>query len=140
MAEETEIVCALSGKAAREETLVLDAADDDTLGALPLDWVEITVRRRAVNPAWSALQARKARLVEASWAGLAAQLPPELPDDEKVEMRADIEASVAVQFAFAESRVEPYLTDEITVHVHADDPTVAKEWKKIADTLGVTED
>lgn len=140
MAEETEFECALSGKIAAEDTLVLDAADDDALGALPLDWIEITVRRRALNPAWVALQARKSRLIEASWAGLSEQLPPELPEAEKAEMRADIEASVGVQFAFVESRVERHTTDEITVHVHASDPAVAKEWKKIADALGFTEE
>ncbi|NDC59451.1 MAG: hypothetical protein EBZ50_11655 [Alphaproteobacteria bacterium] len=117
-----------------------DAGDDDALGALPQGWLEITVRRRTSNPAWDALQARKARLVEASWAGLAAQLPPELDDAEKGEMRADIETSIGVQFAYVESRIDRYLTDEITVHVNAGDAAVAKEWAKIAEALGVEDD
>lgn len=137
MAEDTEYVCALSGKAASDDLLVTDAGDEDALGALPMGWLEITVRRRASNPAWDALQARKARLVEASWAGLAAQLPADLPDEEKAEMRADIETSIGVQFAYVESRVDRYLLDEITVHVNAADAAVAKEWGKIAEALGV---
>ena len=140
MADETEYVCALSGKSAPEAALVNDASDEDALGALPLDWIEITVRRRASNPAWDALQARKGRLVEASWAGLASQLPADLPDEEKNEMRADIETSIGVQFAYVESRIERYLTDEITVHVHAGDAAVAKDWGKIAEALGVEDD
>jgi len=140
MAEETEFECALSGKIASDDTLVLDASDDDALGALPLEWIEITVRRRSSNPAWDALQARKNRLIEASWAGLAAQFPPELPDEERAEMRADIAASVGVQFAFVESRVDRYVTDEMTVYVNAGDGAVAKEWKRIAETLGITEE
>ena len=138
MADDIEYVCALSGKSAPDDTLVDDAGEDDALGALPLGWVEITVRRRVSNPMWEALQARKNRLIEASWAGLAAQLPADLPDDEKNEMKADIATSIGVQFAFVESKVDRYLTDESTAHVHADDAVVTKEWAKIAEALGVT--
>jgi hypothetical protein len=140
MADETEYVCALSGKAASDDALVTDAGEDDALGALPLGWLEITVRRSTSNPTWDALQARKNRLIEASWAGLASQLPADLPDDEKGEMRADIETSIGVQFAYVESRIERYVTDEITVHVNVGDPAVAKEWAKLADALGVEDD
>jgi hypothetical protein len=139
MAEENEFICALSGKAAAASALVEDAGADDVMGALPLDWIEVTVRRRTPNPTWDALQGRKARLIENAWAGLASQLPDDLPDDEKTEMKADITMSIAVQFAFIESQVDRYQTDEITVHVNAADPAVAKEWSKIADVLGVTE-
>jgi hypothetical protein len=139
MAEENEFICALSGKAAAASALVEDAGAEDVMGALPLDWIEVTVRRRTVNPTWDALQGRKARLIENAWAGLAAQLPDDLPDDEKTEMKADITMSIAVQFAYIESQVDRYLTDEITVHVNAADSAVAKEWSKIADVLGVAE-
>lgn len=139
MSDENEFICALSGKSAAASALVEDAPADDGLGALPLDWIEVTVRRRAPNPTWEALQGRKARLIENAWAGLAAQLPPELPDEEKTEMKADITMSIAVQFAYIESQVERYQTDEITVYVNAADPSVSKEWVKIADALGVAD-
>jgi hypothetical protein len=139
MAEETEYVCALSGKAAPESALVDDGGDDN-LGALPAGWLEITIRRREPNPVWDALQRRKARLTESTWMGIATQLPEELADADKAEVRADVEASFDVQFAYALSQIERYIVEEVTVHVAASDVQVKAEWDKIADTLGLADE
>lgn len=139
MAEETEYVCALSGKAAPESALVDDGGDDN-LGALPAGWLEITIRRREPNPVWDALQRRKARLTESTWMGIATQLPEELADADKAEVRADVEASFDVQFAYALSQIERYIVEEVTVHVAASDEQVKAEWDKIADTLGLADE
>ena len=139
MAEETEYVCALSGKSAPESALVDDGGEDN-LGALPVGWLEITIRRREPNPAWETLARRKARLTESTWLGIAGQLPEDLADADKAEVRADVEASFDVQFAYAFSQVERYNVEEITVHVAANDTQVKAEWDKIADTLGLADE
>ena len=137
--EETEYVCALSGKVAPESALVDDGGDDN-LGALPVGWLEITIRRREPNPAWDALLRRKARLTESTWMGIAGQLPEEISDADKAEVRADIEASFDVQFAYAFSQIERYNVEEITVHVAASDAQVKGEWDKVAETLGLSDE
>lgn len=137
--EETEYVCALSGKSAPESALVDDGGDDN-LGALPVGWLEVTIRRREPNPAWETLARRKARLTESTWLGIAGQLPEDLADTDKAEVRADVEASFDVQFAYAFSQIERYNVEEITVHVAANDPQVKAEWDKIADTLGLADE
>jgi len=139
MAEETEYVCALSGKAAPESALVDDGGDDN-LGALPAGWLEITIRRREPNPVWDALQRRKARLTESTWLGIAGQLPEDLADADKAEVRADVEASFDVQFAYSLAQIERYIVEEVTVHVAANDAQVKAEWDKIADTLGLADE
>jgi hypothetical protein len=139
MAEETEYVCALSGKAAPESALVDDGGDDN-LGALPAGWLEITIRRREPNPVWDALQRRKARLTESTWLGIATQLPEDLADADKAEVRADVEASFDVQFAYSLAQIERYIVEEVTVHVAANDAQVKAEWDKIADTLGLADE
>lgn len=137
--EETEYVCALSGKAAPESALVDDGGDDN-LGALPVGWLEITIRRREPNPAWDTLARRKARLTESTWMGIAAQLPEEISDADKAEVRADIEASFDVQFAYAFSQLERYNVEEVTVHVAASDAQVKPEWDKVAEALGLADE
>lgn len=137
--EEIEYVCALSGKAAPESALVDDGGDDN-LGALPVGWLEITIRRREPNPAWDALQRRKARLTESTWMGIAGQLPEDVSDADKAEVRADIEASFDVQFAYAFSQIERYNVEEVTVHVAASDAQVKGEWDKIAESLGLSDE
>ena len=137
--EEIEYVCAPPGKAAPESALVDDGGDDN-LGALPVGWLEITVRRRASNPVWDEIQRRKARLVESTWMGIAAQLPEDIPDADRAEVRADVETSFAAQFSHMLSQVERYIVDEATIHVAANDPQVKPEWDKVAESLGLAEE
>jgi hypothetical protein len=139
MAEETEYVCALSGKSAPESALVDDGGEDN-LGALPVGWLEVTIRRREPNPAWETLARRKARLTESTWLGIAGQLPEDLADTDKAEVRADVEASFDVQFAYAFSQIERYNVEEIVVHVAANDAQVKAEWDKIAESLGLSDE
>lgn len=136
--DETEYVCALSGKAATDAEVVEDG--DETLGALPVGWLEVTIRRREPNPAWDALQRRKARLVASTWMGIAAQLPEDVSEDDKAEVRADVEASFDAQFAYAFSQIERYNTEEVVLHVNANDAQVQPEWAKIAEALGLSDE
>jgi hypothetical protein len=137
--DEIEYVCALSGKVASESALVDDGGDDN-LGALPVGWLEITIRRREPNPAWDDLQRRKARLVESTWMGIAAQLPEEISDADRADVRGDVQASFDAQFAYAFSQMERYNVEEVTVYVAANDAQVKGEWDKVAESLGLSDE
>ena len=131
----SDYVCAISGKEARETDLVLDAAEDDDLDALPVGWVAVTVRRRGINPAWVALQNTKARVL----AQVLAQMATDgATDEERAIAQADAGVLVAAQFYGIDSDTPKYRTEAVDLVIRNpdEDKGVADEWAKIAEVLG----
>jgi hypothetical protein len=128
-----DYVCAISGKEAREDELVLDAPEDDELEALPVGWIKVTVERRGVNPAWLAVQGAKARLL----AQMQATIPADAPDEVRMAMTLDAELIVAAQFHAYEKDTPKYVTEAQERYVLSPDADkgVAEEWAKIAQAL-----
>ena len=131
--EESEYVCAISGRSPRETELVLDAPEEDDLDALPIGWIRVTVERRGINPLWLAMVATKTRVQ----AQLAQQIDPSLPPEEQAASVSDATMLVNAQFCALEARTPKYVTESVELFVRNpdEDKGVAAEWGKIAEAL-----
>lgn len=132
--DDTEYVCTLTGRSAREKDLILDAPDDDDLEALPIGWLKVTVERRGVNARWVEVTQRKMRVR----AQLAAQLA-EVPEEARAEAVADAEMAVDAQFFAIEQGTPKYVTVAETVYVRDpdSDKQAGEAWTQIAAVLQV---
>lgn len=130
------------GEAARE---AFQAAAEDGLDDLPLGWIEVTVRRRVANPAFTRLREAKERSIEGQ---LMQAVPPgtagpdgtPLTDEQRAEIRdVAIRPTVDALFFALESKTPPWLTEEATVVVAPPDRVAAAgaAWGEIAGRLGL---
>lgn len=137
--EETPFTCALSGKAAKQTELAMDADDEDPLGDMPVGWIRVLLSRRMPNPDWLRIAGTK----EATIAGQIAQLVQQIPADTPAEARAAAEDHIRVladaQFCSIEERTPRYVAIEQVAYI-ADptrDSSIGAEWKRIGDALGL---
>lgn len=132
--DESEYVCTLTGRTAREKDLILDAPEDDDLDALPIGWLKVTVERRGVNARWVEVANRKARL----YAQVRSQLA-EIPEEARAEAVADADMAIDAQFFAIEQGTPKYVTVAESVYVR--DPDADKQageaWSQIAAVLQV---
>ncbi|MBU6287371.1 MAG: hypothetical protein KGS10_04305 [Chloroflexi bacterium] len=130
------------GDAAREAYLY---AAEDGLEDLPIGWLEITVRRRVPNPAWTRIVEAKERSIEGQLAQVA---PPNatnadgtpITDEQRGEVREmAIRPTVDALFFAAESKTPIWLTEEATVVVAPPERVAAAgaAWADIAGRLGL---
>jgi hypothetical protein len=134
MEEETEYVCALTGKAAREDEIVHDVREDDDLDQLPIGWLKITVERRVLNPEWLRFAEAKEQLI----ASQLQAIPPDVPADERAAGERLTRAAIDAQFYAVLAGIPRYVTDTEDVYVKDPDADkqVAEAWGEIAGVLG----
>jgi len=132
--EETEYVCTLTGRTAREKDLILDAPEDDDLDALPIGWLKVTVERRGVSARWVEVQNRKIRLR----AQVVGQLS-EVPEEARAEAIADAEMAIDAQFFAIEQGTPKYVTVSESVYVRDpdSDKQAGEAWVQVAAVLQV---
>lgn len=122
-----------------------DLASEDGLEDLPLGWVEITVRRRVINPAWLRIQETKSRSIEGQ---LQQVLPPDakqpdgtpITDEQRTLTREEgIRPTVDALFFAQESKTPIWLTEEHTAYVFPPDKDekAGGAWASIAGQLGL---
>jgi hypothetical protein len=109
MADQFEYECALSG--VTEEGGMSFA--DDGLGDCPPGWVQVTMKRRLINPKYMAIQQTKENLVALSMQ----QIPDNVPDEVKQVQRTMMEIQVEAQFHAVEAETPPFLTYEEKVFI-----------------------
>ena len=109
MADQFEYECALSG--VTEEGGMSFA--DDGLGDCPPGWVQVTMKRRLINPKYMAIQQTKENLVALSMQ----QIPDNVPDAVKRVQRTMMEIQVEAQFHAVEAETPPFLTYEEKVFI-----------------------
>ena len=101
------LVCALSGVAPSEDELDSASLGEDDNDA-PVDWIQVTLSRKIVNPLY-------VELVEAK-IGLVAGIMESIEDpQEREKNRRNIEMQVAAQFAALEQSADytPVLTESV---------------------------
>jgi hypothetical protein len=100
-------VCALSGVTPTDEEVSIAGIGDDDSDT-PLDWIEITLARRVINPLYAELVEVKAGLV----AGLLATIED---PQERESNRQQIELQVEAQFAALEQNPQytPVITESV---------------------------
>lgn len=132
--EETEYVCALSGVAADDEALVVDAADDDDLEELPVGWTRVTLDRRMKNPRYEMIQQVMAGVIEQTLA--------QVPEANRDAARPLLALQVEAQYAVLLDRTPPYLTEtEVTFIAPPDSDTALKAaYTGLRTTLGLSVD
>tara|TARA_Y100000034_G_scaffold136418_1_gene212767 strand:- start:166 stop:711 length:546 start_codon:yes stop_codon:yes gene_type:complete len=87
--------------------------EEDRLDDLPPGWLQVSFKRRAVNPEYMALQQVKQSMVE----GLMSQVPEDYPDEIVGMQFQAISMQVEAQFHAMESSISPYITYEEEVFV-----------------------
>lgn len=140
MAQSDEYICALSGYAAKDEELVEDAGEDD-LEEIPVGWLKITVQKRVINPAWQRVNEVKSRQVAMQVDEMKARFAAAQIDDEDAIAMAvgDVEFMVGMSFLPIEREIPKYATQEAELYVRdpSSDKEIAREWRRIADTLEI---
>lgn len=109
MADQFEYECALSG--VTEEGGMSFA--DDGLGDCPPGWVQVTMKRRLINPKYMAIQQTKENLVALS----VQQIPDNVPEEVKQVQRTMMQIQVEAQFHAVEAETPPFLTYEEKVFI-----------------------
>ncbi len=136
----TDIRCALSGTAAPLDSLT---TDDDTDGAVPLEWLWVTVRRRRPNPEWLRHAQTRETLIQTSVAQVLAQRPPDAPElaGDQLQSVNDMFRSQFEAMYFAILAATPRWVDEIEevfIAPPSSDRQIAETWTPMATALGVT--
>ncbi len=133
---ESSFECCLSGKIASfAEPVTDDARDEEDLDEMPVGWIRVVVQRRGVSPLWVEIQKRKAR----QFAGVQAQIPPDLSDADRAEAMRDAEVGVDAAFFAIEMGTPKYIVveDEAYVANPDADKQVQAAWAQVASALGV---
>ena len=124
-----EYVCALSGMAAKTDELVEDAPDGSPTEDLPVGWIQVTVTRREVNPAWLEIQAVKAQTLQGALS--------QLPEDQRVFQQRYLAIQIEASFSALEARISKYLDDAQTAYVSdpQDNPAVQDALNQVMGVL-----
>lgn len=109
MSDEFEYECALSG--VTEEGSM--SYDGDDMADCPPGWVQVTMKRRLLNPKYIAIQRTKENLVVMSMQ----QIPANVADEVRQAQRAMLEIQVEAQFHGVEAETPPYFTYEEKVFI-----------------------
>ena len=109
MSYDHDYICALSGAPAKVDELVEDGPEDNPLEELPVGWVQVTVIRRELNPAWMEIQAVKGQTLQ----GALSQVPEEQRPLQERYLAIQIEAN----FSALEARIPKYIEDTQTAYV-----------------------
>jgi len=109
MADQFEYECALSG--VTEEGGMSFA--DDGLGDCPPGWVQVTMKRRLINPKYMAIQQTKENLVALSMQQISGNVSEEVKQVQRTMMEIQVEA----QFHAVEAETPPFLTYEEKVFI-----------------------
>lgn len=112
MAEDNDYICALTGLAAANDTLV-DDADDDDLGDMPEGWTRVTLERRVRNPEYLLLIG----VIEGGIQQALAQIPAEHQE----AARPSMEIAVRAQFAAMLQMIPAYLVETEEVYLAPED-------------------
>ena len=105
------LVCALSGVTPSDEELDSAGLGDDDNDA-PVEWIQVTVTRKVVNPLYVELIEAKAGLLNAVLAGFDS-------DEERAQNRRGMEFQIAAQFAALEQSPDytPILTESAVCYL-----------------------
>ena len=131
MTEEFEYECALSGVSSEGSIPYAGDGMDDC----PPGWVQVTLKRRLVNPKYVAIQQTKAGLLQMS----AQQIPANVPAEARAAQMAMLSIQVEAQFHGVESETPPYLTYEEQVFISPPEtnPDLLEAFNEVREGVGL---
>lgn len=126
-----EYECALSGLS--EEGAM--SYDGDQMADCPPGWVEVTMKRRLVNPKYVAIQRTKESMIAIA----AQQIPANVSEEIKQAQRAMMSIQVEATFHGIEAETPPYLTYEERVFIAPPEtnPDLLEAFNEVREGIGL---
>lgn len=129
----SDIECAVSGIFAEQ----VEEFKDDGLGGLPQGWTQLTVKRRASNPKYFAIQQLKTAMYENMMAQARQQpIPEEAREMQEMAIQLQVEASMAA----LEQKTPLYITTTEVIYIAppATDPGIKEFVRALQENLSLS--
>ncbi len=131
MEDQYEYECALSGVSAEGST----SWESDGMADCPPGWVQVTMKRRLVNPRYMALLQTKETIVAIGMQ----QIPENVTDEIRTAQRAMMVIQTDANFHALEAETPPYLTYEEMVYIAPPEtnPDILEAFNEVREGVGL---